>query len=361
MTYRGINRIVELEGINYVRSIVQAHNSIYQEIARENDQGNDAYIEFVINNVATNSGVFIQVKSGESYKDARGYKINTDKRHLEYWSNGLYLTVGIVYDPCSKKAFWIDLSEYISKHFLALNINYHTIRVSDEKEFSFETFGRFTNHFMSLIQQYKTSENYGRSLDLFANVGDPGLCTEGLKSLFLNYRDKPVTWFSFISNFGNIREENIHRNILGFISNYADNPDIFWHKGNMNYYPTEGMKDHIKKLVSAYFGEKEFRIAFAYLRHGVNRGDFSFLVFQVMDMVKDAHEILKNISFEENMDPDDRNHWFWLYMHIAQYNSIQDLLATTDDYLNAFPGCGDDEVIQGMREAIQSGVLLPIG
>ena len=88
MTFRDPNRIIELEGVNYVRSIVQAHNSIYQEIARENDQGNDCYIEFVINNVSGNSGVFVQIKSGESYKDQKGYKFQTDKEHIEYWNNG---------------------------------------------------------------------------------------------------------------------------------------------------------------------------------------------------------------------------------------------------------------------------------
>jgi len=361
MTYRSSNRIVELEGINYVRSVVQSHNSIYQEIAGQNDQGNDGYIEFVINGLATNFGVFVQIKSGNSYKDQRGYKIPTDKNHLTYWSNGLYPIVSIVYDKELKKAFWISISDYTKKNPSVLESDHHTIRVSSENEFSAKIFEKFIQHFMSSIQHYKSSENYGRSLNLFGKVADPELCIEGLKSLYSNFRDHPVTWFSFISNFGNIQEEIIHRNILGFISNYADNPDIFWHEGNLKYYPTEEIKDHIKKLVSAYFGEKEFKVAFPYLKHGVNRGNFSFLVFLVIDMVKDAHEILKKISFEENLDPDDRNHWFWLYMHIGQYYSIPDLLTTTDNYLNAFPECANDEVILGMREAIQSGVLLPIG
>ncbi|MGH2563604.1 MAG: DUF4365 domain-containing protein [Ginsengibacter sp.] len=69
MTFRSPNRVMELEGINYVRSIVQGHNSIYQEIASENDQGNDAFIKFLLDNVATNSSVFVQIKSGQSYKD----------------------------------------------------------------------------------------------------------------------------------------------------------------------------------------------------------------------------------------------------------------------------------------------------
>jgi hypothetical protein len=71
--------------------------------------------------------------------------------------------------------------------------------------------------------------------------------------------------------------------------------------------------------------------------------------------------VLKKIAFEKNMDPDDRNHWFWLYMHIAQKNLNEELLATTDAYLNTFPECNDDEVIQGMRENIQAGKFVPIG
>jgi hypothetical protein len=361
MTFRSPNRIVELEGINYVKGVVQAHNSIYQEISLENDQGNDAFIEFVINNEATNSCVFIQVKSGKSYKDGNGYKIPTDKKHLQYWKRGIYLMIGIVYDPDLKKAFWINLSEYILKHPTAIDSDYHTIHVSTENEFSDAAFKSFIDHFMGLIQQYKTSENYGRSLEVFAKVNDPDLCNEGLKSLYSNFRDKPATWFSIISNFGSIGDEMIQRNILGLISNYANNPHIFWHEDNMKYYSPEGLKDHIRKLVSAYFEEREFKIAFKYMRHGVIRGDYSFLVFLVIDMVKEGHEILKKISFEENMDSEVRNHWFWLYMHSAQYRSPQDLLATIDNYFNTFPDCQNDEVIQGMRENIQVGEIIPIG
>jgi len=58
MTYRDPKRIVELEAENYVRSIVQSFNCIFQIIEGRNDQGNDAYIEFVEDNRATNFGFF---------------------------------------------------------------------------------------------------------------------------------------------------------------------------------------------------------------------------------------------------------------------------------------------------------------
>lgn len=38
----------ERKGVNYIRSVVEESGSIFQEITRDNDYGNDAFIELVI-------------------------------------------------------------------------------------------------------------------------------------------------------------------------------------------------------------------------------------------------------------------------------------------------------------------------
>jgi hypothetical protein len=116
MTFRDPNRIVEVEGENCVRGVVQTFNSTLQIFDGRNDQGNDAYIEFVVDNYATNFGAFAQIKSGVSYKDQTGYKIPANLAHLEYWNKALYPMLGVVYDPGLKKAFWVDIKNYISQN-----------------------------------------------------------------------------------------------------------------------------------------------------------------------------------------------------------------------------------------------------
>jgi hypothetical protein len=63
MTIRNPNTQIEQQGIRYVEAVVQDSNSIIQKIDRDNDQGNDCYIEFVTDGIATNYGVFAQIKS----------------------------------------------------------------------------------------------------------------------------------------------------------------------------------------------------------------------------------------------------------------------------------------------------------
>lgn len=102
-TKRSQNKATEKLGLKYIRSVVEEHNCIFQAIDLENDQGNDCFIEFIDNNIATSFCVFAQIKSGKTYKDKSGYKIPADFDHLQYWTNHILPIVGIVYDLELKK------------------------------------------------------------------------------------------------------------------------------------------------------------------------------------------------------------------------------------------------------------------
>ena len=170
VTYRDPNRIVELEGENYVRVIVQSFNCIFQIIDGKNDQGNDAYIEFAANNTATNFGFFAEIKSGVSYKDKSGYKIPANEAHLVYWNKGLYPMLGIVYDPDLKKAFWADIKTYITEYPEILKQKTHSIRVSPEQEFATQTFPFIRDNFVAQINEFRSLQNFGNGLELFASI-----------------------------------------------------------------------------------------------------------------------------------------------------------------------------------------------
>ncbi|RFM27278.1 DUF4365 domain-containing protein [Deminuibacter soli] len=361
MTSRNPNLKTELLGVRYVEGVVQNNHSIFHSFLRENDQGNDCYIEFVKGGIALNYGVFAQLKSGISYKDNKGYKIPTDKAHLNYWSQALYQTVGIVYDPEINKAFWVDISAYLKVNPQVLEQEYHSIRVEATNEFSEELFSSFIEYCFDYREAYMNYENYGRSLEWFADIEHPDICYEGLKSLYSNHRNRPSAWFYIISSFSKIKEEGIRRNILGLLSNYTNNPHVFWHSGNIQNYPSEKMKYYISQQMTEHFRAKEIELTLPYLQEGINRGSFSFIVLLVIDLVKDAHLLLKEISFNEELKVDKRNFCFWLYMQLAKFHSVEETLETAHQFLTKFP-CGyEDEALLGVRESIQNGELWPIG
>lgn len=361
MTFRSQNRVIELEGENYVRGIVQSFNSIFQIIDGRNDQGNDVYVEFVVENRAMNFGFFAQIKSGTSYKDGSGYKIPANQDHLQYWNQALYPMLGIVYDPELRKAFWIDIKDYISSNPEILDKDNHSIRVPDSQEFSYASFENLRDHFMKQIQEYKSLQNFGSSLDLFASIDSPTICYEGFKSLYSNHRDKTSTWFYILSAFDKIKEEGIRRNIIGVVSNYIDNPYIFWHPGNLQFLPSPEMQVQIKKLLTQNFGMEAVKLCLPYLRDGVSVGSFSYLVYRVIDQIENAHLLFKALAFEPGLDPDERNHIFWLYLHTAKHHSVDETLETTAEFLKTYPSGFDDEALIGTKESIEAGDLRPIG
>ncbi|MBP4139790.1 hypothetical protein [Flavobacterium geliluteum] len=113
--------------------------------------------------------------------------------------------------------------------------------------------------------------------------------------------------------------------------------------------------------MTKYFRRNEIEIILSYLEGGIVRGSFNYLIFLVINMVADLHEILKEIAFNASIDEDKRNFCFWLYMHVAKLHSINDTLKTADDYLIKFPFGLKDEALMGIKESIEKGELCPIG
>ncbi len=78
MTLRNPNLKTELAGVRYIQGVVQNNHSIFHPFTRENDQGNDCYIEFVKDGIAMNYGVFAHFRT----KELISFSLYT-RRHLK--------------------------------------------------------------------------------------------------------------------------------------------------------------------------------------------------------------------------------------------------------------------------------------
>jgi hypothetical protein len=361
MTKRNPNTKIELQGVRYVQAVVQDNDSIFEPFSRENDQGNDCLIEFVKNNIATNYGVYVQIKSGRSYKDSQGYKIPADKAHLSYWNNGINLTIGIVYDPELNKAFWVDITSYLNSNPQVLEQEHHAIRVDARNEFAQQTFPMFMDYCFKYGEGFMSYENYGRSLEWFADFNRPGICYEGLKSLYSTHRSKTATWYYVLSSFSKIKEEGIRRNIVGLVSNYFIGDDVLWHSGNINCLPSSQMQHTVSNLLTECFGLKEVKLLISFMREGIVRGSFSYRVYTVLCAIENVHRLLKDICFEHSGDAESRNFCLWLYMQLAKFYSIEETIQTANHYLSLYPDGHQDEALLGVKESIEAGELWPVG
>jgi len=352
------NRITENRGPRFVQKVVEDNNCIYQQIELDNDQGNDCYIEFISGSVATSYCVFAQIKTGKSFRDNRGYKIPANSDHLAYWHNHNCPVVGIVYDEQKEEAFWINISEYLLNKPEVLSQKYHTIRISHENPFS--QFRSFNKYFIGYISEYKSFENYGRSLSNFANIDEPKICYDGFKSLYSNHRHRESSWFYIVINFGKIKERSIHGNILGMMSNYALKEGLLHIAGIEEYNVDSKTGKILTNYLSQYFGLHEVSIALDFMREGINAGSFTYRVYTVLLFVKNIQLYLLELTYSEP-DPERRDFDFWLFVHVNQWKSIEQTIARIEEYFKAFPDADEDGVIKGLWEYLKQGVKISIG
>ena len=97
--------ITAKDGINFIRSAVEASGSLFIKIEQENDLGIDALIEFVENERPLNKQIAVQIKSGASYytpeSDECAFPVGS---HREYWAQHPLPVFGLVYVPSLQRA-----------------------------------------------------------------------------------------------------------------------------------------------------------------------------------------------------------------------------------------------------------------
>ena len=109
MPTRKLNTVTEREGVNYVRAVVEASNSIFKEQDLRHDYGHDAFVLLAEGERVLPKEVAMQIKSGASYCTPTTCKIPATGSQLTFWAGHDLDTLGVVYDPAEKVAYWVDL------------------------------------------------------------------------------------------------------------------------------------------------------------------------------------------------------------------------------------------------------------
>jgi hypothetical protein len=357
---RPATKVTERTGVNYVRTLVENANSVFNEIDQGNDLGIDCYIDFTIDNNTTGFSICAQIKSGDSYKDKSGYKIPADRAHMERWAESLLPVVGLVYDPSEGCAFWISISDYLRDNPHLLNSKSHTIRVSKDNKLNTSTFLSFRTNQISRITEYKSYENFGRSLDEFSCFNNPSKCYNGLKALFSNHGDRYAAWLYITMGLEYVCEEGIQVNILGMVSNFVIE-DVLWdsRKGEFTRYQKSMLREEVLRTISKHFTSNSVKIAITFLRYGINRGSLSHRIFLLLDKIGGIDDIVYSLADNNNIPLEDRQHLYWLYAHFAQHRSKEKALMRIRQFISDF---GDEDgILLGTIETIEQQRFIPTG
>ena len=95
--------------MNFVRSIVEGAGCLFKEINLQHDFGHDGTMVLVVDCQVRPREVAFQIKSGASYVSHATCCLPATAPHIFFWAQHDLVTIGVVYDPAEKAAWWIDL------------------------------------------------------------------------------------------------------------------------------------------------------------------------------------------------------------------------------------------------------------
>lgn len=298
-TKRKRTQATSRDGINFVRGLVERQNSTFQEIDLHNDLGNDAYVEFVVEESATGCCVALQIKSGASYRSASNrYAFQSDRDHFEYWASHTLPVLAVIFDPERGKAAWTDITEHLRSVPSATAEGPYTIYA--DRELSESTFAEFQNHCLRYREQYSTEPNFGRALESFSVRQDVERCFDGLGSLFSYHRHQMATWYYFISCISNYREHPILRPLVIRLSHIPGHGDIFW--SHRNAIDEEVRRSALLLMKERFDRRDAITLLSAIDDSGIDRGTIGQCVHALVDTMVDPVSVMESIAIDQGLN-----------------------------------------------------------
>ncbi|MDU9394944.1 DUF4365 domain-containing protein [Pseudomonas sp. zfem003] len=350
-TKRKRSQATSRDGVNFVKGLIERQNSIFQEIDLHNDIGNDAYIEFIVEENATGCCVALQIKSGASYRSPSGrYAFQSDSDHFEYWASHILPVLAVVFDPERKKAVWVDITDHLRKTPSAITDGPYTIYA--DQDFSESTFLEFRNHCLQYRDQYSRESNFGQALESLSIRNDVERCLDGLRALFAYHRNQPATWYYLISCISNYRGHALLRELIVQLSHIPGHGDIFWSKRNI-------INETVRRSALLFMRERfERRDALTMLSAiddaGIDRGTIGQYVHALIDTMTDAQGVMESIAIDINQDGRIRHSALLFAISAAQAQSVANALALLsrlrhsidDEELNSVVGWLEEDLRQ---------------
>ncbi|OEJ95109.1 DUF4365 domain-containing protein [Streptomyces thermolilacinus] len=114
MTTIPSGRRMEQAAVNALRTLLQSHDHVVEEISGQNDYGEDLFVTFADAGRVTNDVIKVQVKGGASWRRAYGYAVPV-RQHGETWANGNVPVFCVVFDPDEGRLCWANATEQLRR------------------------------------------------------------------------------------------------------------------------------------------------------------------------------------------------------------------------------------------------------
>ena len=300
-------------GTNYIRTIVETHNCIFQKIDQENDVGIDALIELVKNERPTGNFIASQIKSGNSYFDK---KANLCKipigDHRDYWSNHSLPVYGIVYIPELDTAYWVNIKSYLNENPTETTISFEPTLVNIINKATFIT------QFIPHLTGEAPDISFELAKQLFQSK-NPDELYLGLYTLFKKYADRNEVWKIFVDYFQTHKVEEIPEMLVYYLSVIPWHPDMLFYKDSH----TEESRNYGKSLINKFAKyDIEKLLHFIDEENMISRGSLGQSVEAIVSSVPNFLEYLEQIIKDKTQEIKIREFAAIIYAYHKDIDSI---------------------------------------
>lgn len=101
----------ERGGINAVRTLLERHNLVVDEVDGRSDYGRDLNVDVTHNSEITGGIIGVQVKGGRSFFKHGQWVIPATPTDWQYWRSSTVPIIGMVHDPDTAAIRWINLTQ----------------------------------------------------------------------------------------------------------------------------------------------------------------------------------------------------------------------------------------------------------
>ncbi|GAA2972613.1 hypothetical protein GCM10020227_46580 [Streptomyces flavovirens] len=181
------SRRVGRMAVNEVRSLLERHGHIVQEVDGGNDHGEDLYVTFVQDGQRTVDSIAVQVKGGESTRTRRGHRVRVGD-HGANWRDGSLPVFCVVHDPERGGLFWANATRQL-RRAEALRKTLKSVVVSQKSVLDDATLGNFVQSVRSCLVRER--QGVGR----WADMADVEFAANDIVKPFENEYGEPMIFW----------------------------------------------------------------------------------------------------------------------------------------------------------------------
>jgi hypothetical protein len=301
MPLRKASSATERAGINYVRNLVEANNSIFKEMNQQHDYGHDAFVLLVEGEQVLSKEVAVQIKSGASYCTSGSCKIPATAGHLAFWAGHDLVTLGIVYDPAENAAYWIDLQT--EARVLTRG---HLQRTGAVIEFPKAEWNRLDTHMFSAFL-VPTLQGKVPDIDLKTSVSwalshDLGTHDLGVRILAARHFREPQMWSTLLDLFRQRDPSQLTPRVwIALVKIVGHHDDV----GSYREAPEE-LKKHVLGEVLSFGPAELAKLLFHVDDYGFDRPSNGYSLMALLGARADSPKMIALIADDPTIDQETR-------------------------------------------------------